>query len=744
MADYDVELSSQTGDEGEEKTRPQDYKSEREICQRWKREIEFAERSEEYKEWLERCGTIRQRYKNEKDGEIHRDHRYAILWSNVQTMRPALYSRTPVPFIRRRYKDNDAVARVAAEVLERANKYTLDEDEGFDSTIQDAVDDYLLFGKGWTWNRYEFEEQGGKIVHQKVITEHVPCDEILHNPAKGPKGIRWIARKNYMRRDQLEKFFKDVDKKVLKEIPLDHKLSGGNKDGGDEGEGDGKSDAFGRACIYEIWDKESKQVYWISKSYPDLIEQRDPPLDLQDFFPCPNPLIATRSGSMNPTPDYIQYQDQALELDELTTRIYYLTRAIKVNFGYDQACVELGQLLNDTVENQGIPVKNWPQFQRTGGFKGTMDFLPIDATAQVLEYCLKARGEVLNTIYAITGIADIIRGNSNPTETATAQQIKGRFATLRLSERQLSVQRFVRDNLRIRSEIIGELFEPGTLRAMVNFETLPESDQPIYKDAIELLKNEPIRCYRIEIETDSTVAVDEDVDRRERAAFTQSLGQFFQAGLPLVQSYPAFGRFMSAVLLFTARGMKVGRTLEGELQEALEEFTEQSKQPPPQPPDPKVVAQQQQLALKQQEFQLKVKEMQADFQLEVQKLQSDRQLKEREVQIEVQKLAAEHQKNLQKIQMDYQAKLQKMEKDAEAKVQVAIIQAMAAQNAAQVENAKKDAETARESVSKDAREPVNFVVNMPTPGKQVARFETLADGSRQAVLEPMSSGEDVR
>ena len=741
MAEYyesDTGVSQVSGVEGEVKSRPEDYKSSYEKCKRWKQEIEFAEGSPEYEEWEERCKMIRQRYKNEASIDDYMEnntHRYAILWSNIQTMRPALYSRTPIPYIRRRYKDNDPVARVSAEILERANKYTIDEDETFDQTMSDAVNDFLLFGKAWTWNRYEFEEENGQIVNQKVVTDHVSVEDIIHNPAQGPHGIRWIARKSYMRRDQLEDFFKDVDEEKIARIPLDHRMSGGSETrGGYEGEGDGKTDAFGRACIYEIWDKESEKVYWISKSFNELIDESEPPLKLKDFFPCPNPLIGTRSGSMNPTPDYIQYRDQAMELDELTTRIYYLTRALKNNFAYDAGCDELGRLLIEGNENQGFPSKNWPQHQKSGGFRGMMEFLPIENTAQVLQSCLQARSEVLNVIYSVTGIADIIRGASNPLETAKAQQIKGKFATLRLSERQESVQRFVRDNLRIRSEIISEMFEPQVLLQMVNFPTLSPMDQQIAGQAVALLRTEPIRCYKIEIETDSTVAVDEDVDRKERSSFTQSLGQFFNSGLPLMQAYPAFGPVMSNLLMFNIRGMKVGRTLEGEIESALSAFVQQAQNPPPAPPDPKMMAEQQKMQLKQQEFQLKVQESQAEMQLEMQKLQGERALKGQELQVAMQGVAQEYQAKLQKIETDYNIKLQKMQMDSETKIKQAVIEAMADQKVAMINSAETPGERI-EALSRESKEPVNLTINMPSSESKIARIETLPDGSKQAFLE---------
>ncbi len=75
--------------------------------------------------------------------------------------------------------------------------------------------------------------------------------------------------------------------------------------------------------VYEIWDKPTKMAYWVCKGYTGgVLDKREDPLGLTNFFPCPPPLNATTANdSTIPVADYVQYQDQADELDELTARI---------------------------------------------------------------------------------------------------------------------------------------------------------------------------------------------------------------------------------------------------------------------------------------------------------------------------------------------------------------------------------------------------------------------------------------
>jgi hypothetical protein len=84
--------------------------------------------------------------------------------------------------------------------------------------------------------------------------------------------------------------------------------------------------------VWEIWDKAKKQTVWIAPSHKaELLDKKPDPLKLPGFFPSPPALSATKTNeSQIPVADYTEYQDQAIELDVLTSRIDRLTGALKV------------------------------------------------------------------------------------------------------------------------------------------------------------------------------------------------------------------------------------------------------------------------------------------------------------------------------------------------------------------------------------------------------------------------------
>ena len=67
-----------------------------------------------FKEWDFRAERILKRYRDDSRTRNNPNARFNILWSNVQTILPAVFARLPRPDVSRRFRDNDPVARVAS------------------------------------------------------------------------------------------------------------------------------------------------------------------------------------------------------------------------------------------------------------------------------------------------------------------------------------------------------------------------------------------------------------------------------------------------------------------------------------------------------------------------------------------------------------------------------------------------------------------------------------------------------
>jgi len=671
------------------------------LCARWIEEIEAAEKG--CASWWRSGDVIIRRYKNEirngrggANANVNPIRRFAILWSNVQTLAPAIYAKRPVPEVSRRFNDPDPVGKVAADVLERALAYSL-ESYDFDGRMQLCRNDYLLSGRGQLWARYvptireveagdvdedegvedqngsDGSEPGEEVEYEEVLCDHVAWKDFLTNPTREWAETRWVSRRVFMTRAELKKRFGE---EVGKQVPLD----GASKTGEDGADRDGERDASKKAQVYEIWDVTTRKAYWVSKSYPvQCLDVRDDPLGLKDFFPCPPPLNATVGpDSTIPVPDYVQYQDQANELDDLTQRIAKLQNALRMVGVYaGEENVTLQNVFTPGNENALIPIDAYDLFKEKGGIKGLIEWVPIDMVMQCLKGCYEARAQVISDIYQITGLSDILRGDSDPNETATAQGIKAQWGSLRVRDRQKDVQRFARDAIEIKAEIIAEHFSIKTLKAMTNVKLMtnaekqmaqmqmqqqamiwqgqaqaaqmqgqepppqPQPDpeimdllkQPSWEDVKGLLSNDAMRSFRIDIETDSTIEPDETAQKQAFTEYVGSITQLLQVASTILPAAPYVAPLFAEIFKQSARVFKVSRTLEDTIDKVFETAEAQPPaQPegPPQPPpvDPAVL----------QAEQMKAQTEQMKAQVEMQRTQMDGQISQIDAQVKMQEL----------------------------------------------------------------------------------------------------------
>lgn len=598
------------------------------------KEVTLAEK--EQKNFITKAKKVVERYRDEDRSRNGEDlpARYNILWSNTETIGPALYNRTPKVEVDRRFKDSDPVGRAACQIWERATQFSIDNYD-FDSVMKSVIKDYQLAGRGTAWLRYEPVIANNAVQYQQVLCDHVHFTDFFHAPAKQWHNVRGVGRKIYLNRRQLIERF---GAKLGKAIPLDFN--------GQELEEDGKritsdQEEYRQAKIYEWWDSETMQVIWLSKNYPDnVLDMIDDPLGLHNFFPTPKPLFGTWSTeTLIPIPDYCLYQDQARELDQITIKIALLTDALRLAGVYDASFEKLGSILSNSNQNTLIPIQNFPKFASQGGFEGVMQWMSLADIVGALQAAYEAREKIKEEIDEITGIADIIRGSTSPTATtATEQQIKGQFATLRISDRQRDVERYARDLISLQGEIIAEHFEPQTIAMMSGYDISSPDVQQMFIPAIALLRNDPMRSFRIDIETDSMVAIDETLDKQKAMEFVQAMGGFLTSAMPAIQQAPILAPLMGEALLYMSRRYNAGRGLETAIEQAsqgLIQMAQQAMTQPP-PPDPQMVK-------IQGEQQLEQQKSQNDFALKQAELQQKAQLAE----VDSQSKMAMHQKEME-------------------------------------------------------------------------------------------------
>jgi len=462
-------------------------------------EIESAIKRE--KDWKKEAKDVVKIYESEKEGCP-----FNILFSNTETIAPALYNMTPRPQVKRRFNDADPLGKAGTQVLQRTIEYLLENDLGhnteFDEVMPDVILDSLVPGRGVIWHEYQAQmkkipaekaiipEEGTEVQEldpagepevleevefELITTNHAPWDRFLHGYAKKWKNVPWIAREHFMTVEELKENFGDKAHGVpLTVIPTsDAGQEDENKDSGNDAEPT-------MARVWEFWHKESRRVLFFSPDKRDVyLRDAADPLELTGFFPTPGVLSFYRSTKgLIPIPLYKAYQKQAEELNTITIRINKIVKAIKIRGFYDNQVEGLSELLKAD-DNTLLPADNVAAMQDSGGLEKAIWIMPLEKLITVLQQLYVQRDQIKSIIYELTGVSDILRGAGRASESATAQSIKSQWGSLRLKRWQKMVQQYARDSMRIMAEMACKKFSVETFRAMTGlpFPTAAEKAQ---------------------------------------------------------------------------------------------------------------------------------------------------------------------------------------------------------------------------------------------------------------------------
>ena len=631
----------------------------------WNKEIARARRFEE--DWRTRSFDIVRRYRDDEPQRVERNIRMNIFHSNVDTLKSALYFNTPRPKVTRRFKSNDPAARTTAVVMERALRYQMDRYK-FDSEVTKAVEDMLIVGRGILRMRYEpvvvsgevekirvrqqpitgiggtpqgtlaeitidrkfLDEQGNEVDpsmvksdamgsfiegepmefvgEQSIMCEYVNWQDFTLQPSKCWSDVQWVCFRHLMTREALVDYYGQKGER----IPLSYSKS--------DADSYNTYDDYTQpdmAEVWEVWDKRTGKQIFVATGFNEVLEEFEDPYNLDAFFPMPEPLygVSTTDTTL-PVQEILIYEDQLTELDIITQRIGVLTEALKRRGVYDASFQELIRL-SDADDNEFIPVDNMAMLQNAGGIGGVMQEAPLDNLIKALTALYQSRRIVIDTIYELTGISDIMRGQSASRETATAQRIKGQFGSMRMITRQKRLERFLDEIMEMKAELIVENLEPDLLEKITSIQISPET--------VAVMKDDRLRSYRISVDTEESSAIDTAIDQQRRTDFLTAMVQFLQSVGPLVSSGALGFDQAKTMLLFAARSFPGAR----ELEETLDDL---------QPPQPQANPADKLVEVEAAKVQADTQKAQADAQVKIAKLDLDRQKTQADVALKQQKL----------------------------------------------------------------------------------------------------------
>jgi hypothetical protein len=638
--------------------------------------IEESEKA--FRDYQEKADNIDKLYADlSKLAATVRDRQFQMFWANIEVLKPSIYSRPPVPVVMPRFRDRRPVPRKASEVLERSTIVCFEQND-IDHVMRLVRDDMVIQARGQAWLRYDTK------YGEKVCIEHTDRRDFLHGLARNWQEVPWVAKRAWLTKDEMEDRFKETSGDAY--LDAEYQVQKDDKTRG-------AATSENKAGVWEIWHKDEGKVIWVTPGVDKVLDEDKPHLTLEGFYPCPRPAYATvQRRSLIPVPDVLFYKDQLEELNEITARLSALTEALKVRGFYPAGAGEIGDAVEAAikkVENNQvlIPISNWAAFGG-GAFKDMIVWLPLDMIAETVTQLIALRKELIQDVYEITGLSDIMRGSTEASETATAQQLKSQYGSIRIRDRQAEIVRFSRDITRIAAEIMAENFTPKTLLEMSQVDDLkteadlaqqvtqiieeakaqaaqalqnPElraqaeqnpqaaeqalaqlsqatdakvqkaKEQPTVEKVMSLLREQRLRPFVLDIETDSTISPDEDAQKQRATEFMTALGGFMNQALPLIQTVPQAAPLMSDALKFVSSQFRAGRELEGSIDEFAEQMKELAKAPkPPNPEQVKAQSEAQSAQAAAMKTQADAQKQMVDAQSQAQNDELDRRIREQE------------------------------------------------------------------------------------------------------------------
>jgi len=588
--------------------------------------LEDAERK--FAPYLTFCKTVDKAYALACDN--YTDEAYALFWASVEILKPAIYAKPPKAIASPRFKDGGPVEKTAAELIERCLESEFDRG-GLDDEMLNVRDDLALTNRGVTWVTYESDKEGGG---QRACVEHLDRSDFRHEPARKWSEVGWVARRAWMTFQQMKDRFTDRDDAELRKAAFEERR--------DKDEY-GSTDSSAKAGVWEVWSRTDNRVYWVTEGVSVVLDEDEPHLDLRNFFPCPKPAYGTlQRRTLIPVPDYKRYETHLEEVNKLTARIYTLLDHMRL-----KVLIPAGGDVSDAVQKAlasaddsiviSVPAA---AFQGQTG-SSLMLTVPLTDVATAIQSLIAARAQLFQDFDQLSGISDIMRGETEAQETLGAQRLKSQYGSVRVRDKIDELQRLARDTAQIVAEIMAANFSSDTLLDMARMEIptkaelekkLAETEksakeemqaaskqvveaasqqqgqvdpqqvqqqfmqkqqeiqakyQPLIKrlgqtvvieDVMKMLRDKKSRNLVIDIETDSTIMTDEVQEKASRAEFLQAF-QHAAAGTQMLMAAGEPGaKLAGGILKFALQPYRANR----ELDTLIDEFVESAGSMPQQ------------------------------------------------------------------------------------------------------------------------------------------------------------------
>lgn len=548
------------------------------------------------------------------------DRRYDLFWSSIEVLKPAIYAQPPAVVVKPRFNDANATDKMTSELLERVINSEFERGHINESMLM-VRDDMALMNRGVLWVTHE-DDDGNAI-----CTEWLDREDFAHDPARCWRDVSWVARRAWLTLEEMKARFEGVSDDLWQRAFFGEKRdNGGYYFGEDEGIPE-------KAAVWEYWDRDKNRVRWVVEGIDQFLDDAKPHMNLTDFFPCPRPAYGTLiRRTLIPQPDYKRYAVHLDQVNDLTRRIYDLLDRIRV-MGFVAGGGDVGSAVQTALAEVDssaiiIPVPG-AALTATGGAANMIAWLPLDVIATTITGMIEARAQLFADFDRLSGISDIMRGETEAEETLGAQRLKSQYGSVRVRDKKDELIRLSRDAARISGEIICDNFTQEELleisqmdiptrrevdksikdlekAARAEMEQLTEGmEEPqdeeqaqamqqqlqqaqqqiqekyspqfqqleqavVIEDVMKLIRDDRARSLIIDVETDSTVMTDEMAEKAARSEFLNAFSGAISATQPLMAAGEKGAKLAGAMMKFALQPFNVSRDLDATIDEFVE------------------------------------------------------------------------------------------------------------------------------------------------------------------------------
>lgn len=594
-----------------------------------------------FREWQATSETIDRIYsldgdgygglRSDLDGFGWQDAELDLFWSSYEVLKPAVYARPPQPVVAPLFKDGKPHINTAAEMLERC-AVSVFKRTGIDDVMLGARDDLIFAGRGALWVRHEVED--GK---HKVCIEHKDRLDFLHEPARKWAEVGWTAGAAWLTRKEMRKRFR----KTSGDAYQDAKFTLRRDEDGDDSEKRAATrkckvwEVWHRADDKVYWVSDGVPVLLDSdKPHLELTGFFPCPkpayatLRRRSLIPVPDyERYATHFHKISELTRRIYSLLDAVKMKGLVA-------------GGGDVGDSIDQLLRDESSDQIIiPVPGAALLAQ--GSAPLVVWLPLKELAEAITGLIAARGQLIDDFYQLSGISDIMRGATEAEETLGAQELKSQYGSVRVREKSMELQRVAADTVKIAAEIIAEKFPQDQLLEMSQMDIptkaalakrvrdveqgaeeelraltkkaqqavpqmqgqevdpaqaqqafqaaqqqiiakyapmLAEVEQQVpIEDVMKLLRDDRARNFVFEIESSSTILTDELQEKRSRNEFMGEFATASQAMMGIAAMGEQGAKLAGAILKFVLAPYRVGRELDGAIDEFIDAAPEMAR-----------------------------------------------------------------------------------------------------------------------------------------------------------------------